>query len=97
MEIINSNQGKNKICLNGYTYVRTPKRLNFLLDDGVQNIVLINVHCSAILKTLLQIEIPKVIHEHKHSVNYFNTIKFINFTYSYSCFNINYLFIYYML
>lgn len=73
------------------------EKLNFSLDyDGLQNIVLINVHCSAILKTLLQIEIPKEIHEYKHSVNYFNTIKFINFTYSYSCFNINYLFIYYI-
>lgn len=43
MEIINSNQGNNKLCLNGYTYVRTTKRLSFSLDDGVQNIVLINV------------------------------------------------------
>ncbi|XP_022183199.1 uncharacterized protein LOC111042808 [Myzus persicae] len=66
MEIVKSNQGNYKICLNGYTYVHQ-KDCKFFKRWRCAKYS--SFKCLAILKTSLQNSNPREIHEHNHSAD----------------------------
>lgn len=66
MELIKSNRGKDKICLNGYMYVMNVQCKNFIRWKCAKAS---SLKCGAILKTTLNKTDPNLANPHNHAAD----------------------------